>query len=59
MMAEAASESELNNKLDENEKAQQELQDELDSVTQEKKEMQAEKDRLDSEIAVWRRRSTP
>ncbi|HIV02108.1 MAG TPA: peptidoglycan DD-metalloendopeptidase family protein [Candidatus Aphodoplasma excrementigallinarum] len=51
MMAEAASESELNNKLDENEKAQQELQDELDSVTQEKKEMQAEKDRLDSEIA--------
>lgn len=51
LMAEAASESELNNKLDENKQTQQELQDELDSVTQEKKEMQAEKERLDGEIA--------
>lgn len=51
MMAQAAGTSDLNNKLNDNQKSQKEIKQEIDEISKEKKAMEAQKQQLDDEIA--------
>ena len=51
MMAEAAGTSDLNSKLNDNQKSQNEIKQEIDEISKEKKAMETKKKQLDDEIA--------